>query len=75
MSQVAPKKRRTREEVLAERIANRTTELQRTYDRANAEETRLMLELDRVNDHLRQAQGIMARCQIRAKELGLLHIL
>lgn len=60
---------------LAQRIAARTTELQRAYDRAIAARLRLALERDRLNDQLAQAEASIVRCRQRAEELGCPEIL
>ena len=61
--------------LLAQRIAARSTELQRTYDRACATRLRLLLERDRLTDQLARAESQISRCQQRAAELGCSQIL
>ena len=64
-----------KEALLAQRIAARSTELQRAYDRACATRLRLTLERDRLNDQLAQAEASIVRCRQRAEELGCPEIL
>lgn len=61
--------------LLAQRIATRSTELQRAYDRACATRLRLTLERDRLTDQLAQADALLVRCRQRAEELGCPEIL
>ena len=62
--------KRTAEQIIADKIANRNTELHHVYDRACAQRLRLMVERDRISDQLAEAEARIARCLERATEQG-----
>lgn len=55
---------------LAALVATRTTELQRTYDRACADYRRLGLERVRLDKQLIETANLIAQCRQRAQTLG-----